>query len=305
MSAPLELARLATVHLVPPTPFTSDGSEVSADLLDGFVKAMTTKGVRVFLPAAGTGEFHSLTVDEIEQCVWTTRLAAPDAIVMAPIGFGVAQAIQIARQAAEARADALLVMPPIHPYLSDSGFRDYLQAIADAVPGMPLLAYKKGPIPSDALLAELGATGRLVGIKYAVNDLDAFTLFADAQRGKLGLFCGTAERFASFFMLAGATGYTSGAGNLCPRLTLAMHAALASGRFEEALRLLRVLRPIEDFRAREGDSFNISAVKFGLKSCGWDFGPVRPPQRRLTSPEEAAFRRLLEPILAAEAALGR
>ena len=305
MSASLDLARLATVHLVPPTPFTADGREVVPEKLGEFVRAVVAAGVRVLLPAAGTGEFHSLSAAEVVACVRATRAAAGGGcVVLAPVGLGVGHAVQVGRQAADAGADALLLMPPVHPYLSDAGFRDYFGAIAAAVP-LPLLAYKKGPVPSDALLGELAAGGRLVGVKYAVNDLDAFTRFAERQRGGPGLYCGTAERYAPFFMLAGAAGYTSGAGNLCPRLTLALHAALAAGRHGEAMELLRVLRPIEDYRAREGDSYNISMIKYGMRVCGWDFGPPRPPQRRLTPEEEAEVRRLLGPILAAEAERAR
>jgi len=193
-------------------------------------------------------------------------------------------------------------MPPVHPSLSDAGFRDYFEAIAAAVP-LSLLTYKKGSVPSDALLTSLATEGRLVGVKYAVNDLDAFTCFADRVRSRLGLYCGTAERYAPFFMLAGATGYTSGVASLCPRLSLAMHAALTAQRYDEAMRLLSILRPIEDYRARDGDSYSISAIKYALQVCGWDFGPVRPPQRRLTPEEEAEVRRLLEPARAAEAEL--
>jgi 4-hydroxy-tetrahydrodipicolinate synthase len=305
MRASFDLARLATVHLVPPTPFTPDGAELNPERLADFVRSMVVAGIRVFLPAAGTGEFHSLSAAEVATCVRATRAATgSDGVVLAPVGFGVGHAIQIGRQALEAGADAVLLMPPVHPYLSDNGFRDYFRILADAVP-LPMLAYKKGPVPSDRLLGELATTGRLVGIKYAVNDLDTFACFADANRGRLGLYCGTAERFAPFFMLAGAAGYTSGTGNLCPRLTLALHAALAAGRYDEAMQLLRVLRPIEDFRSRDGDSYNISAVKAALRHCGWDFGPTRPPQRRLTGDEVGELRRLLEPILAAEAELAR
>ena len=302
MAAVLEASRLATVQLVPCTPFTADGREVKPDVLSNFVRSMVASGMRTFLPAAGTGEFHSLTIDEVVACVRATRAAAAkDCTVLAPVGLSVAHAVSIGRRAAEEGADALLVMPPIHPYICDSGFRDYFNAIADSVP-LPLLAYKRGPAPSDALLAQLGDEGRLVGVKYAVNDLDAFARFADRTRGRLSLSCGTAERFAPFFMFAGATGYTTGLGSLCPRLTLAMHRALAAGQREEAWRLLRIVRPIEDYRAREGDSFNISLLKFGLTLCGHDFGPPRLPQRQLSSGEQADIRRMLEPILAAEAA---
>src|SRR5205823_12065926 len=137
-------------------------------------------------------------------CVRATCAAAGRAgVVLAPVGLGVAHAVVIGREAARAGADALLLMPPMHPSLSDAGFRDYFEAIAAAVP-LPLLTYKKGPVPSDALLTSLAAERWLVGVKYAVNDLDAFACFADRVRSRLGLYCGTAERYAPFFMLAGA-----------------------------------------------------------------------------------------------------
>jgi 4-hydroxy-tetrahydrodipicolinate synthase len=298
-----DTARLATVHLVPPTPFSTDGRDLLAGVLGDFARSLYDAGVRVFLPAAGTGEFHSLTAGEVIACVRAVRAEiGRDGVVLAPVGLGLPHALEIGRGAVEAGADALLVMPPIHPYLSDAGLRDYYNAMMDELP-LPFLAYKKGPLPGDELLGELAATGRLVGVKYAVNDLDGFARFAAAFGGRLGLYCGTAERFAPYFHLAGARGYTSGAGNLCPRLTLALHRALSEGRYDEAMRYVRTLRPIEDYRARAGDSYNISMLKAALRLAGRDFGPPRPPQRRITADEESQIRILLEPILAAEAEL--
>jgi 4-hydroxy-tetrahydrodipicolinate synthase len=297
----LDPARLSTVQLVPLTPFSRDGGTVRAEVLGDFARWLYDAGIRVFLPGAGTGEFHSLSAGEVVSCVRAVRVAVgDDAVVLAPIGLGLAHALAIGRGAIEAGADALLVMPPIHPYLGDSGLRDYFQALMTALP-LPFLAYKKGPFPSDELLGELATTGRLVGVKYAVNDVDAVTRFIETYGTRVGVYCGTAERFAPFFHLAGATGYTSGAGNLCPRLTLALHAALAAGKYAQAMKYLRILRPIEDYRARSGDSYNISMLKVGLRINGRDFGPPRPPQRRLNAAEESEIRDLLEPILAAEA----
>jgi 4-hydroxy-tetrahydrodipicolinate synthase len=300
MGKPFDLNRLATVQLVPCTPFSRDGKQVVPEVLGAFVRELFAAGIRVFLPGAGTGEFHSLTAAEVVTCVRATRQAVGDeAVVIAPVGFGLPHALAISRGAREAGADALLVMPPIHPYLCDDGLRDYFQVLIDELP-LPLLAYKKGPFPSDALLRELAGTGRLVGIKYAVNDLDALARFARGLDRRTGLYCGTAERFAPFFMMAGAQGYTTGAGNLCPRLTLAMFQALADRDYAKGMALLDVLRPIEDYRARADDSYNVSMLKFALQGTGRDFGPARPPQRRLTKAEEAEVCGLLEPILAAE-----
>lgn len=305
MSTSLDRRRLDTVHLVPPTPFTPDGVRVLPEVLSEFVRTMVAVGVRVFLPAAGTGEFHSLTVEEALACIRATRNAAgPECTVLAPVGLGLNHAREVAVGACDADADAILLMPPVHPYLCDVGFRNYFREIAAAVPGMPLLCYKRGPVPSDRLLLELAEHHGLVGVKYAVNDVDGITRLATTAQGRVGLYCGTAERFAPFFHLAGATGYTSGAGCLAPRLTLAMHAALTRGDYPEAMRILRIIRPIEDARARDGDSFNITLVKYGLEVLGHPFGPPRPPQRQLDDREKGEFRAILEPILAAEAELG-
>jgi 4-hydroxy-tetrahydrodipicolinate synthase len=305
MARTLNLSRLATVHLVPPTPFTPDGARVVPDVLTQLVRQTADAGVRVFIPAAGTGEFHSLSAAEAVECIRVTRAAAgPECVVLAPVGLAIGHATEVGRRSLEAGADALLLMPPVHPYLSDAGFRDYLRAVADAVP-LPLLTYKRGPVPSDRLLLELADEGRLVGVKYAVNEVDAFARLAASAGGRFGLYCGTAERYAPFFMLAGATGYTSGSGCVVPRLTLALHAALAAGDRREAMRLLQILRPLEDARARDGDSYNVSLVKFWLEECGHPFGPPRPPQRRLTDIEKSEFAHLLRPILSAETSLSQ
>jgi 4-hydroxy-tetrahydrodipicolinate synthase len=164
----------------------------------------------------------------------------------------------------------------------------------------PTLIYKKSPIPSDQLLLELAGDRHVVGIKYAENNLHDFRKVVLEDRGRIEWLCGSAERFAPYYMLAGATGYTTGAGNICPHLALAMHAAFAAGEFAEGMRWQKLILPIEDFRAREGDSFNISMLKAAIRRAGFDFGPPRAPQRQLTTQERSAIDDLLAPILAAE-----
>jgi 4-hydroxy-tetrahydrodipicolinate synthase len=299
----LDAERLNTVQLVPLTPMSADGKRVLPDVMNAFIGDLARSGIRVFLPAAGTGEFHSLSVEEIVECVAATRAGAgPDATVIAPIGFGLHHALAIGKRAVEAGADGFLVMPPVHPYLCDAGIKEYLTVLASELP-RPLLTYKKGPIPSDALLAELGIAGKLAGIKYGENNLDAAAQLIAKLRGRAVVSCGTAERHAPYFHLAQAIGYTSGAGNLCPRLTLAMHRALVAGDYADALRIQGVLRPIEDYRARAGDSFNISMLKAAMKATGRNFGPARLPQRQISAAEEQEILALVRPILAAESAL--
>jgi len=294
--------KLRTVQMVPLTGYDDEGN-LDLHVMRTNTERLYEAGVRVFIPCAGSSEFHSLSADEILSAVRMTREAvSDDAVVMAPVGLQIGHALTLGQGAIDAGAACLLVMPLSAPYLSDEGARDYYHELLEEL-SCPLLIYKKADVPSDALLLEMADHPGVLGVKYAVNDIDAFTRIVRDDEDRIDWYCGSAERFAPFFMLAGARGYTSGAGNICPALTLAMHQACTEGDWPQAMRLQQIIRPIEDYRARDNSSYNISFLKYAARHVGFDFGPPRPPQRRLTRYEEREIDQLLGPILAAEADL--
>ena len=298
----LDANRLDTVQMVPITAFDAD-DRMAIEPMRELTQRLFDAGMRCFIPCAGSAEFHCLSDDEIITAIEMTRdVVGDEAVVIAPVGFRAEQAIALAESACESGADAVLVMPLSFPYLSDAGARDYFHRLLDEIP-IPLLVYKKDALPSDALLLDIAQHPNLVGFKYAVNDIDAFNRVVRNDRSGAQWFCGSAERFAPFFFLAGATGYTSGAGNVCPRLTLAMLRALQQGNWDEAMRLQTIILPIEEYRARAGSSYNISFLKHAVKLAGLDFGPPRPPYRQLTSAERNEIETIMQPILKAEQAL--
>lgn len=218
---------------------------------------------------------------------------------MAPTGFRAEFAVELANQACQAGAAAALVMPLAFPYLSDAGAEDYYRCLLDQIE-CPVMIYKKGPIPSDDLLLRLADHPNLVGVKYAVNDLNAFNQVVATDNGRIDWYCGSAERFAPFFALAGSRGFTSGAANICPALALGMQAALRDRDWQEAMRLQHLILPIENYRDRQGSSFHVSLLKYAVTCTGIDCGAPRPPQRQLTSEEQADIRQLVETVRAAE-----
>lgn len=295
----VDLEKLHTVQLVPITAFDAQG-RLNLEPMRGLTRRLFDAGIRCFIPCAGSAEFHGLTDEEIVTVIEMTREVTGDqAVIMAPIGFQVERALQLGQRACDAGADSVLVMPLSFPYLSDVGAREYYARLLDGLP-CPVVLYKKEAIPSDQLLLELAEHPNLGGVKYAMNDIDAFNRIVQNDGGRTEWYCGNAERFAPFFFLAGATGYTSGAGNVCPRVTLAMHAALAAGQWDEAFKWQRILLPIEEYRARAANSYNVSFLKHAVTHLGLDFGDPRPPYRPLTNAEKQEIDQLMSPILAAE-----
>lgn len=291
--------QLRTVQLVPITAFDSAG-DLNLDPMRTHTRRLFEAGIRCFLPCAGSAEFHSLSSREIVSAIEMTReTIGPAGVVMAPVGQQIREALQLGKDSLAAGANCVLVMPLLHPYLCDAGAKDYLLALLEGLPG-PVLVYKTGPIPSDDLLLELADHPNLAGVKYATNDMDAFQRIVQSDNDRIEWICGSAERFAPYYMLAGATGYTSGAGNLCPKLTLNMHKAIVEERWSDAMYWQKFIRPIEDFRGRAGSSFNVSFLKYAIRATGLDFGDVRPPQRRLSAAEMQEADRVTAAALAAE-----
>ena len=299
MSHNFDPQRLQTVHLVPLTAYNEDGS-LNSQLQGEHAARMVAAGIRCMMPAAGTSEFHSLSADEIVEIIQVTREAAgPEAAIFAPVGLQIGHAIEVAQRSLEVGADGIMFMPFGHPYLSDAGAKDYYETVLDAAP-CPALIYKKAPLPSNDLLLEMARHPHVVGVKYAWNQMHEFRTTVTQDTEGIEWLCGSAERFAPYYMLAGSNGYTTGAGNICPHLTLAMHAAFTVGEYDEGMSYQQKFIAIEDYRQRDGDSYNISMLKHGMKSLGQDWGSLRAPQRILTDAERAEIDEMLKPILAAE-----
>lgn len=304
MNSPIKNKQLQTVHIVPLTAFDQN-DQINTEVQEAHTAKLYEAGMRVFLPGAGTSEFHSLHPEEIVELVKITReVTGPDALIFAPIGYQVGIASQTAVDSMKAGATGIMFMPFSHPYMSDRGAEEYYLSVMDAA-DCPTLYYKKSEIPSDDLLLKLSTDERSIGVKYSVNQMHQFRTTVAADQHGMEWICGSAERFAPYYMLAGSGGFTSGAGNICPYLSLAMHAAFAAGDYTEGMRIQSLILPIEDYRARAGDSFNISMLKYAITLKGADFGPPRPPQRTLTSEQEAEIRQLIEPVLEAEEALAQ
>jgi 4-hydroxy-tetrahydrodipicolinate synthase len=255
------------------------------DAVRAHASFLVARGVERLVPGGNTGEFSSLTPEEVVAVTGATREAAPDAIVVTGVGGALPTALELTADALAAGADGVMVHHPMHTHVSERGLEGYYRRIAVAADGK-VLAYKRTHRVPDALLIALARGGVIQGVKYAVNDLLAFQRAREAAP-EIEWICGTAELWAPFFHLLGARGYTSGLVNAAPELAVSMDAALHEGDIARAMELRELAREFEELRAEDDAAKNVPAVRSAMTHAGFAPGPPRPPLAPLDEADEA------------------
>ncbi|MEV8096585.1 5-dehydro-4-deoxyglucarate dehydratase [Kitasatospora sp. NPDC085879] len=293
----------------PVTPFGPDG-EIATGVYTEHLETGIAAGPGAVFAACGTGEFHALDPDEHLRLVRTAvRAAAGRLPVYAGTGGPLPTARALARAAAEAGADGLLLMPPPLVQPPQAGLVAYTRQVAEAG-GLPLIAYHRGTGRLDVGTAvELALLPHVAGIKDGCGDLELLarmiTAVDEALRpsGKpFRFFNGlpTAEATAPAYRGLGVRHYSSASFAFVPEIALAFHRALAAGDETRIGRLLAAFYlPLAELRT-EVPGYAVSLVKAGVRQRGLAVGGVRPP---LTDPTPEHLDRLRAITAAGLAAL--
>ncbi|WP_091229990.1 5-dehydro-4-deoxyglucarate dehydratase [Microbacterium sp. 3J1] len=289
----------------PVTPFSPEGA-IDHDLLATHVAAGVEAGAGGVFPACGTGEFHALSASEAAAVVGTAVTAVAGRVpVIAGTGGPVGHAIDVARSAADAGADGLLVLPPYLVGGTQAGLIRYVEDIAEAS-DLPVIVYHRGSAQySVETMRRLAANPRVVGFKDGTGDIGATQLIVRAVaaegRADFAFFNGllTAELTQGAYRGIGVPLYSSAAFAMAPDIANAHYRAYTDADEERRLALLDgFYRPLVELRD-ETPGFGVSLIKAGLRLSGLEVGPVRAP---LVDPTPAQHERLAE-ILAAGRAL--
>ncbi|UCH03910.1 MAG: dihydrodipicolinate synthase family protein [Candidatus Thorarchaeota archaeon] len=280
-------ASLKGVSVTTTTPFAQNLSEIDIPALTANLEYLVREGIEMVVPCGNTGEFYSLSEAEWNQVVEATVDAVSGkAAVMAGIGHSTTTAKNMMQQAESLGADGVMVMYPQHVFSSEEGLLNYVREILDAAGTLGVVLYKKGPLLSDTILDSLIGHESLVGVKYAFGRIVDFVRTVQNLGPSIVWSCGTAERFAPFFWLAGASGFTSGLANFAPKVSLSMFDALEQGNYTKAMELQALVSELEFQREGRGTASNVPVIKALMDYIGLKGGDCRPPIHPLSRVEK-------------------
>jgi len=216
----------------------SDGA-VDYDKFAELVEFQIAQGSHGIVVCSSTGEPSTLTVAERAQLVEVAVDVAEGrvAVVAATGSQSHQETVALITQAAEAGADALLVVTPYYLKPPQRGLVEYYVEIAKESELPLLIDHIPGCAAVDVQLETVERIAErvphLVGITHAVNDIAFVTKLLDRFGFEFRVFAGLEE--LSFPMLAlGAAGLMNAVGNLAPGKIVALYDAVRRGALTEA-----------------------------------------------------------------------
>jgi 4-hydroxy-tetrahydrodipicolinate synthase len=299
--------------IVPPliTPMR-DRDELDVPGLERLVERVLAGGVSGLFVLGTTGEGPSLGYrlrrELVERVCHQVRQRVPVLVGITDTAF--VEALNLARIAAEAGADALVAAPPYYLPGGQPELREYLDHLVPELP-LPLFLYNMPALTKVAFDLETVRYAmdepRIVGLKDSSGDMKYFRGAAELlkHRPDWSLLIGPEERLMEA-VLAGGHGGVSGGANLFPALYVGLFRACRAGDDARARELHDQVIRVGDalYRIGRHPSAVIKGIKCALSCLGVCDDFMAEPFHRFRAGERALVEQRLTLLRAEIDALG-
>jgi 4-hydroxy-tetrahydrodipicolinate synthase len=265
------------------TPFSDGQIDVAA--LEAFVDWQIGEGTNGLVPCGTTGESATMSHDEHKQVIEIAiKVSGGRVPVIAGAGSNnTAEAIDLARFAEKAGADAILVVAPYYNKPSQEGLYQHFKAV-DAAVGIPIIVYNIPPrsvvdISIDTMKRLYDDCRNIIGVKDATMNLNRPSLERMAI-GKDWLMLSGEDGTALAYMAHGGHGCISVTANVAPKLVAEFQAACRSGDYATALDYQDRLMPLHRALFLEPSP---GGPKYALSRLGRMKNELRLPMVAVTS----------------------
>jgi dihydrodipicolinate synthase/N-acetylneuraminate lyase len=247
------------------------------------------------VPTGTTGEFTTLSTAEHKRVTEQVIQAAAGRVkVISGLGsVNTAVAVDLARHASDAGADAVMVVPPFYDAINTAELTAYLTAVSDVVE-VPIVYYNVPGVTGVQLSAdEIAALSDIDGVQYLKDtsgDAVCLTNLLFHHADRITAFNGW-DTLTFVGLASGAKASVWGTAMIVPELAVELWDTLAVRKDLEAARALwKTVWPICDVL----ESVNyVAGIKGGLELIGKPAGPAREPVLALTDEDKSRLATVL------------
>jgi 4-hydroxy-tetrahydrodipicolinate synthase len=282
------------------TPTTS-AQNVDIGTLGEFSHFLVQGGVDGLFPIGTTGEFTSLSRDQRRRIVERVVEHSGDLPVLAGCGGTAVETIrQYVTDAADAGADAAVVITPYYQDVTQAGLTQFYEAVATDSP-LPLYLYNIPQFTGNHLepetVAELADHPRIVGVKDSSGDFMFFLEVLEETPGSFDVLQGI-PTYSLLSLEHGADGLISGPANVFPRAVSELYEAYVTDDEDRAQKQLSevVLPVLQSTRSMP----MIPALRYLSAKAGRDLGDPLPPLSDLNAQQRRKLDGLFENVVATE-----
>ncbi|MFN8218331.1 MAG: 4-hydroxy-tetrahydrodipicolinate synthase [Solirubrobacterales bacterium] len=272
------------------TPFREDG-RIDLDAARRLAAHLLEHGSHGLVVSGTTGECPTLTDgEEIELLGAVRSEVGEEALLICGTGTNDTQhSRELTKMAADAGADASLVVVPYYNKPNREGIRAHFEAVAAAVPELPMVMYN---IPSRVIV---NADRELLGELAAIDNIVAVKQANDEELGPidgLDVLAGNDNTFLRVLEFGGAGGILV-ASHVVGDQMREMWDAAQAGEIERARRIDAELQPVY---AGLSVTTNPIPLKAALSMLGLASDRVRLPLVTADAEQRAAVRAALEGV---------
>ena len=280
------------------TPFTKD-DEVDAAGLKRMVEYVEEGGVAGIVPCGTTGESATLSHDEHKRVIDIVVANAKVPVIAGTGSNNTKEAVDLTRYAADAGAEACLLITPYYNKPNARGLKEHFRQIGDSA-DIPLILYnipsRTGLNMSAETMVEIAAEVESVkGVKEASGNLKQVgAIIKLAKERGLDFTVVAGDDFLTLpIMSLGGKGVISVVANIAPQPMSEMVNAMLSGDIEKAKEINLRLFPLFEAMFLET---NPIPVKRTAELMGLPAGHVRLPLGELSEENEHKLRQVLREL---------
>ena len=275
------------------TPFKDDYS-LDEEGLRRNIEFLQESGVSGIVPCGTTGESATLTFEEHKRVVEIAIDCATVPVIAGTGSNNTREALELTLHAADAGADAALLITPYYNKPNDRGMFEHYKIIAESC-DIPIILYnvpkRTGADLRPDLVKKLAGLENIIGIKEASGSISQVSQVIEQNQGSGFIVLSGDDDMTLPIMALGGAGVISVVANVAPRKTVEMVEAMARGDLDEARKLHFQLAPLVRSMFLET---NPIPVKAACRLMGLAAGPLRLPLAPMSPDKENTLKDIVE-----------